>query len=244
MFWHAGSQGGGWPMSSHYYLTAHPLGIFSWDVHMMNPVLFMEWLIGPALFYLLYRALKNHSAKSYLILMTAPFIIAGGIAFMKDWNYRFYKNFTYFYFWLPLGVGLVASSITSKTLRKIFTYMLVLTALFAATRLGRGMYIWTLLTQPVPTELRSLEPVTPRITAPAVYAAGLSFWEQLCRNICAANLVLAEFNGYLRNDTGSLKDPRFRFLLTKGKFDTISLEGRTVEEQIWQNEPYTLYSLK
>lgn len=258
IFWHSGMAGGGWPVTERYYLFLFQLGGFLSHPHKPNPSLILERIIDPLIFILIVLGLRRAKFRHYLLIMALPFVVSGLIAYRHDWNYRFYKNFTYLYFWLPLiaASGMAAlhgwqdgsAEKWKRAVAKCAGALFIFIGLLAASKTCEGMAIWTWKAALAPPELRNLESVNKNPQIKIVFLSGLSFSESLwaAYHLSDKNVVMNHVNGYLRNDAVQLSDPRFQYAFFKERFSTLfdPLSGRKISKEILRFDRYVFCELE
>ncbi|GEM_PF-4089176 len=259
VFWHSGMAGGGWPVTDRYYLFLFQLGGFLSSPHKPNPVLLLEWLINPLIFLLIVMGLLRSKFRAFLLILVIPFIASGLICYRHDWNYRFYKNFTYIYFWLPLVVAGGVATLQSwrdclakkwrRVVAKVAVVLFISIGFLAVSKTYEGMAIWIWKAAvPIPPEFRNLESVNKNPQIKTIFFSGLSFWESLwaAYHLCDKNVVMDHVNACLRNDAAHLSDSRFQFAFFKEGSSSIfdPLDGRKISKKILQFGHYSLCELE
>ncbi|MBI1979893.1 MAG: hypothetical protein HYS58_03945 [Elusimicrobia bacterium] len=221
LLFHSAQPGGGWRVTQHYYLIPFQLGLYF--SRPPEPSFWLEWILNPILLFLTYLGIKRSKEPALAVTLIVPFLVAGAISFFEDWNYRYFKNFTYLYYWVPLlivkGADTLISSESSlqKKIGKILIVWIMAGILLSASG------TWSLIrnsvspAQIVPEEMKVLNSIQSRKEINPIYFHDLNFWETLWASyfLREKNVLLSQVNPYLRNDTLPMDDPRIRFILTK-----------------------------
>ena len=249
--WDAQLSGGakyGWDVTKRYYLFLLPLG--SYFTHPApQPTLFLEWILAPLLFYLIYLGIKKSARGTYFLFIIIPFILSGTLSFLKDYNYAYFKNFTYIYYWLPIaviqGLGFLCKIMKNKGLKQIVFTRITFTIIFliflqATIKAGERMSYVSRNCNVITTSLSSLKKIEDKTEMnPIIIDETLSFWETLWALYYLKDTPRSyESFEFDHNPDGK---NRFKYLLKKKNITALTntLEN-THTKVIYENKDYAL----
>jgi hypothetical protein len=257
VFWHAGMHGGGWDITNRYYLFLFQLGGFWSHAHQMKPSVLMERLLAPLLFFLIARGMLHEKHRHFSWIVLFPFLLSGYISFKHDWNYRYYKGFTYFYFYVPLLVACGAQSMSGwlrerkpfwkPVLAGLSGLLLLVTGATAAVKTFQSLKLSADTPFLVPLELKALKTADADPSFKRVYFQNLPSWDAMwaAYYLSQKNPVISYPVIYLRNDLSTLRESKTRHLLTRADAGGVldPLEGFEVKRELVRAGPYALYEL-
>ncbi len=211
ILFHAAEIGGGWRVTHGYYLLPFQLGfVFS---NPAEPSQLLEWILNPILFILLYLGIKDLKEKEILLCMLIPFLISGAIAFNNDWNYRYFKNFTYLYYWAPLLITkgtdfYLSGKFFQRKLHRIISIFLFLIIFISILRTSLVLYSSIKSGQFIPEKQKLLSKLNKDPKVNSIFITGLNFWETMWAGyyLKDKNVLAPTTHPYLRNDIGPSKD--------------------------------------
>ncbi len=243
----------GWDVTKRYYLFLLPLG--SYFTHPSpQPNIFLEWLLAPLLCYLAFLGIRNNARGGYFFILIIPFVLSGFLSYLRDYNYAYFKNFTYVYFWLPIavvqGTGIVIERMKQnngiKKLIAIFTVsILFLIMIQASIKAGERISYASRKSKLITKNLKSLQSIGNSPDVDHIFVdETLSFWETLWSLYYLRDKKRSyESFEFDHNPAGSNK---FKYLLKKKGVCALThpLGDSTNTKKIYENNDYDLIEYK
>ncbi len=208
---------GGWDVTKRFYLFFFMMGGNFAHPFFPRPVPWLEWITGPILLVLFLYGIWNSKRRVLLLSVLAPFLLAGTLSYFRGWNYRYFKNFTYAYYLVPLilALGLQRLAVTAQAVR-VAKFSIIALMVIAGAKSLEAIYL-SAHCSVVPVHAKPLESFRSDPDVQTVLLGDIGFWDGMWASYYLRNKV---FN--VSND----KTPYMRCEAKKaGKYYTHVLTG-------------------
>ncbi len=197
---------GGWNVTSGYYSFFFQLGGFFSHPFLPKPVQILEWTISPALLIMAASGIWKSRDRTFWILVLLPFAISGTVSYLSGWNYRYFKNATYFYFLVPMLAArglqeMEKARFPWKAFRQAGIGMLILMTELSVLKSAEAVWVARKYYQ-IPMEFAELRAVNRDPQVKRIFFEGMAEWEDSWIGYFLKDkiLVLPEPRVYLRNE--------------------------------------------
>ncbi len=205
--------GGGWDVTPGYYFFSFALGGFFSHPHFPRAEPVLEWIANPVLILVLAAGLPASPRRGLILSVFSPFLLAGAMSYLRDWNYRYFKNFTYCYFWIALALSHSVQTLLGRarggshwgnviyfSARAAKVALIALIVAGAAKSFEAAGLAYK--SEVIPYRLKALEPWNADPGISVVLMEGLDRWQGMWAAYYLRNKILAltEPNSYMRSE--------------------------------------------